>query len=490
MKCIKFLSLIIFIFSSISCTQSDSNINRLLSSYQNANPLAVESAMFLKNNMDDLNSEEVLFFKGSKGIRINFDTISSEFKLKKTIKENGLLYKSLSKPDTSLISFNQLKFDIEKSVSDRNKYPWNQNITKDIFLNYLLPYKVSNEGIGKWREVLYNRYKDSIKAYVKMGINDPNKLYYKIFVKDVGSWFHYSENYFKLTENPSFEEMMCVKKADCYGGSAFGVYVLRSLGIPAAQDFVPMWGSRNGSHATEVFMYPNGSMRTAKDREIKGAAKVFRKSFKKTFIWRDSISPLLSRGEKFRLNHLANNHWLDVTSEHCLTKDINYALSNCVNQKIAYICVFNYGEWFPVYFGKISKGQKTAHFRNMGVNILYWIAVPDGVSLKSLDAPFLLDSLGHKKDIVPNQNDRIELKLSKINSGTKAWVRKGNEYTLIYFNHLTNNWITVGTKTCLNDSLIIYKNVPSNGMYRLLETDKKIPVDRIFLYNNRKQIWY
>jgi hypothetical protein len=86
--------------------------------------------------------------------------------------------------------------------------------------------------------------------------------------------------------------------------------------------------------------------RTPSGRELNNPAKVFRYTFKKQNIWTDSIAPVIE-DDLFILNYLRNNHLMDVTQEH--TKTVDIAFPSDSESSFAYICVYNYGNWYPIY---------------------------------------------------------------------------------------------------------------------------------------------
>lgn len=85
--------------------------------------------------------------------------------------------------------------------------------------------------------------------------------------------------------------------------------------------------------------------------------------------------------------------------------------------------------------------------------------------------------LGEKKDI---------RKIRFIPRNDDNFVRIGDEYELIYMDF--DGWKTMGRKVADCDS-IVYKNVPSNCVY-LLRNHTKGREERIFTYENGKQVWW
>ena len=384
--------------------------------------------------------------------------------------------------------------NLNKAILDWQRYPWSNKIPKDVFLNYLLPYKVLNENPDHWRKKIYEKYKDTICYYKQKSLTDP-KLLYSSLRKDAWSWLEYTDKYIKMTRYPSSAELLAIKKGECFELSHLFVYIARAAGIPSTIDIVPMWGKTNGSHASEVFYGQIGENKTRKEYgfrswdSFKEPSKVFRISFKRTNLLQDSIIPLIRREKHFIPNFLKSNHLLDVTNEHTSTIDIVYTFQSPMKSSLAYICVYSYGEWKPIFYGKTFVNGKYVKFNNMGKDIIYHIAIPDGNSYKLTDSPFLLDSLGRKIYSKPNFRTKQDIIVKKINSGKQSLIKKNQLYTLKYLNE-NNVWKEIETKFSKKDSTLSFNNVPTGAFLKLDEKNAKIQLSRIFIYNLKKQIWY
>lgn len=490
--------LLTYIFLLITCQKKESSIDRmpLLSYYNNAHDsVKLEAIHFLLENIRDQNSELPIlkrFSFGSK-VDIKLDTIVNDSILSNIIKEQNVFVSINIVPDTSFIENNYIIQDVDLAFETWNKYPWAENVPKDIFFNYLLPFKIYGEKPSNWRIFFQSAYNDTINSILR-NINEesllrsPNEIYYKVIVNDVEQWFIYKDNPTKLTQRQGLEELMAIKNGDCFSMTYLNVMILRSFGIPATIDFVPVWGRQNGSHATEVFWDDLlKKLRTASGRELKSPSKVFRLSYKNQNIW-NKFNYENKYNKIFCLKNLMHNHWIDVTKEHTNTVNIEYQLDEAYNMEFAYICVFNYGKWEPVYYGKVNN-HKVALFTDMAIDMLYRIAIPQKQDFKIISNIFNIDSCGLKKYYRPDNLNKITLHLNKINAGSIAWVEVGKRYSL-YYSEINSEWTLLSTNTCLKDSIIIFKNVPSKTLYRLVEKDVQNELSRIFIYENDEQIFY
>lgn len=444
----------------------------------------------------------VFIDKDGKEIQIHFDTINSEDSL------FSFLSKANIRSSFKAISLkNQLNKEIMISTIDLsfkvwNKYPWAQKVPKDIFFNYILSPNIYGENLDNWRTILYEKYSIIADSLVINSINinnyninylcDANWMYYTFVAEKLSKWLIYDPSSIRITPIQGFDEIKAIGKINCMSGSYMGVYLMRALGLPSTVDFVPLWGSRNSGHASEVFWNDSiQSFMTPKERELntRYPAKVFRFSYEKQNIWTDSIKKVVG-AQSFLLEYLMHDNWLDVTAKHNKTVNITYHFSKTVNSSFAYICVYNYGNWVPLYWGKIDRNNNVI-FQNMGSRVLYRVAIPNKSGFILQDNIIQVDSLGNITDNFSPSKFLVNLKLTKLNTGSEAWIKKGHSYSLYYYNNLLK-WEHIQTQRSFKDSILYFNSVPSNCYYRLLKSNEESTLERIFTYDkkNELQIWW
>lgn len=477
----------------MSCeTKSKIDWNYLFQKYSH-DSLKCVALTFLRNNMDDLTSEELEYYKKERKIsRLNLSQFKNYDSFNHYMESNGLSIKYKYTNDKQIVTTRLIESTIDKAFSDWKKYPWNKNVSFENFLEFLLPYKIANEYPEDWRSLFSKKYEKSINDLVykfdtgivyKDYYKDPNDIYYNGYL-DNCDWFKYS-NTTKIGNVASLTEILSFKEGDCYVGSFLGVYMLRAFGVPSTIDYVPYWGSKNSGHATEVFLDTTGKMTTASGRNIQRPAKVFRITFKKNNIWKDSIEPFVDK--QFILTNLKNNHWKDVTNEHAETVDIKIKIKQS-NYKYAYICVNNYGNWLPIYWSSIDKKDNTVIFKNMGVSMLYKVAIPYKNKFKILSDIIMVDSIGNVINYDLDKSQMIDINLRKINSGSESWLKKDTTYDLYVRDN--NSWQFITSKKCLKDSLIRVSALPKNGLYLLKEKNNSNNLERPFTFTYDSQFWW
>lgn len=124
-------------------------------------------------------------------------------------------------------------FEIQKNVA------WGSKITPELFLHFILPYRVNNENIedtrGIFFEELYPRVKD-------LSMEDA--------ILETNHWAHEKANYIG-NDGRTVSPLTLIRTAlgRCGEQSTLAVAALRSIGIPARQVYTPLWAHSDSNHA-------------------------------------------------------------------------------------------------------------------------------------------------------------------------------------------------------------------------------------------------
>ncbi|MGN7990061.1 hypothetical protein ACTJKC_22160 [Pedobacter sp. 22226] len=462
--------------------------------------IKLDAVAFLKSNISDISFTEPVFYNYNTGQikKLSLDSFQNPTELNNYIKTERLNTLAYHRYDITSLSTEDIRRTIDDSYKIWKDNPWKLNIPKEIYLNYLLPYKVMNESpVGNWRSYFFNVFKfllpinktsdtpmarKDIDSYIEKGIitlAPPN-----VFSGNKGD--------FRFSTWPSLQEMLTARSADCHSESLRNAYLYRSLGIPAAVDFTPFYGGGNAGHSSAVFWDSQKQAFTPKagqgfNPDYK-ASKIFRLSFLKQKIWQDTILNLVGSPDNFSIEELKNNHWYDVTREHIKTSTVTMPMpGNRLNY--AYICTYTYGNWRPVYYGTKNK-ESAFSFRDLGLDVIYQTAIPEGKGFKLTGSVFLLDSAGVIKMIKKaNGAPARSIALSKINYGSEAWIQKNKSYTLRAIDE-KGAWRDIQTRTAVKDSVINFSNISLEGLYLLKCNDKSKRLERPFIWVNNTVRWY
>ncbi|MEG0952582.1 MAG: transglutaminase-like domain-containing protein, partial [Niameybacter sp.] len=131
-----------------------------------------------------------------------------------------------------------LKF-VRASLKTRKELSWGEHIPTEIFMYYVLCYRVNNENIEDYREVffeeIYPRVKNKSMTEAALEVN------YWCLQKAV----------YKSTDSRTASPLTVIRNAygRCGEESTLLVSALRSVGIPARQCYVPRWAHCDDNHA-------------------------------------------------------------------------------------------------------------------------------------------------------------------------------------------------------------------------------------------------
>lgn len=436
----KYTNLFVFLIFSIlfSCNSRDYleealslagdnrvELERVLQHYKD-DPLKLKSAKFLIENMvthysyveengltsyyDKIDSLYSQTMSLSRAERVHlYDSVSSIYK------EDGYTLKRVL--DLQVITADYLIYNIDRSFQLWQKGNWAKHVSFEDFCEYLLPYKVlDGQTLDNWKEygeeickgdidTLYfcSLYKNlAFKSCER--VNTQLQKYLKPSIKNLN----------QIIPLRRVSTSMKMLQGVCDDYTFIATAVMRAKGIPVTMDFTPQWPFRNNGHSWNVLLDNFGKniaflgcqqdLGTPHKVEHK-MAKVFRKTY--------AINRELEhfyKSERYLPPEFNDMCVKDVTNEYMKTYDVQIDLSNKVKNEYAYLAVFDNQRWVPIHWGKI-KGRKVK-FEMMGTNIVYLpVVYGSDKKLTPVAPPFLLNSLGEKKDIIPNKNESQTLNL-------------------------------------------------------------------------------
>jgi hypothetical protein len=356
----------------------------------------------------------------------DYDSISRLYRYSRApeygAKLDSLWYNFYYRHYNTIQKDNMLTSDIKTIKSDRligeinlSFKAWEENIyTKgdsfNDFCEYILPYRRA-EGliIDSARQVFYKRHHGAFSVPRGKSITDAvDSLLY--LYRDFGHSRYYAMRMPLLTAT-TFERL---RHGLCEQRCWYNSLLLSSLGMEVAIDFVPEWGNRNNAHAWNVIIQHGQSYafesfwdsdrwkykRIYNNRtfdEWRGrfrAAKIYRYTYRQYIEGpiADKSVPLEDIPPLFK-----NVHKKDVSQEYFDTVNVRLHLSHIPsNTKYAYLCVYNYGQWKPVQWGKIETGENGyATFYGMGKDIVYLPMFCKEGTMKIAGPPFLLNANGN-----------------------------------------------------------------------------------------------
>ena len=121
----------------------------------------------------------------------------------------------------------------------KEELPWGANIPEREFKHFVLPPRVNNENLDRFRATYYEELKGRVKD---LSLYDA--------VLEVNHWCHEHVNY-KGSDSRTSSPMATVKTSwgRCGEESTLLVTALRTVGIPARQVYTPRWAHCDDNHA-------------------------------------------------------------------------------------------------------------------------------------------------------------------------------------------------------------------------------------------------
>ncbi|GGJ32725.1 transglutaminase domain-containing protein [Paenibacillus hunanensis] len=128
---------------------------------------------------------------------------------------------------------------VSQVLETRQQMSWGATIPDEIFLQYVLPYRVNNENIDNSRAVIYELLADRVRALSMVEA-----------IIETNYWCHEHATY-TGTDIRTVSPLTIMRTAlgRCGEQSTFTVTALRSIGIPARQCYTPRWAHCDSNHA-------------------------------------------------------------------------------------------------------------------------------------------------------------------------------------------------------------------------------------------------
>ncbi|MCB2222349.1 MAG: transglutaminase-like domain-containing protein [Bacteroidetes bacterium] len=403
--------------------------------------------------------------------------------------------------DTFYHDYNEITADyliknINLAYKAWDENPWAAHLSFEQFCEYILPYRSSNEPIEEWREYFINEL-----TWVMDSIKDPSDpIEAACYVNDyIKSWFRFDPRYYEHPTDQGLQEMLSQKMGRCEDMTNLAIYAMRALGIPVMSDFTPYWANTGNNHAWNAILDKNDSTIIFMGGEANPGdyslghkmAKVYRKTYA---IQQNSLPEKMEKWEKAP-PYLNSNSIRDVTPEYVPTKTLKIELARGVpdSTHFAYICVFNSGEWKAIAYTRLYGNR--ASYSKMGLDVAYLPGFYIDKQIVPAGFPFILTKDGNMDAKDPDGNNRIDVKLysttKRITKETTDFIEHaefntGKTYILYYWN---DKWVEAG-KRIAGDEALVYKNVPSNAIYWLVEEGSR-KEERIFTINDEgEQVWW
>jgi hypothetical protein len=432
-----------------------------------------EASRFLVANMPE--KGHVLFeLRDAKGAVIPFDALSfatfaeAQEALDRIEKERGAVdfVRARTVPDLETVRADALSRHLDRAFAVWRASPAPRRVGFATFLEYVLPYRGSEEPLDDWLTPLSLRHEEAATTA------DPSTLYERI-ARDAGERVRFDERYYLHPTDQGFSAMERSRMGRCEDITNFTTYGARSVGLATAADFTPAWGHRDNNHAWNVLLDAAGR---GSDPVGRRAAKVYRKTFS---IRRESLAFRLPPGREAPNRWVGSKSFVDVTDQYGPTTDVTVALdADAVGaETLAYHCVFNGGEWVAIQWAPVEVGRAT--FPRMGRDLLYLPAVHDGKALRPAAPPRVvrpdgrvesLDATGAPVPLVARATSPAQRSPDTHEVTPTSSLRSGATYSLHVWRK--GRWDLVAESVAGPDPMRL-ESVPGNALLWLVEKDSR-----------------
>ncbi len=376
--------------------------------------------------------------------------------------------------------------------------PWAKNLSWEDFRDYVLPYRGSNEPLEGWRQMFWEKYKDLEKRMTNP--SDPIEAA-RLINEDIKTWFSFDERYYYHPTDLGLTEMLQTHLGRCEDMTNVTIFAMRSMGIGVTSDYTPYWANNGNNHAWNAIVTGDGRVIPFMGAEANPgeyqltwkAAKIYRKMFAA----QSEVLAFQPHKQDSLPGWLAGKAYRDVTREYMEVCDVAVTFAQPVPDSvdIAYLCIFNDGEWKPIYWGRVK--DNAAIFSEMGKGVAYLPALYLNAKIVPYGPAFLLGNDARQSVMTPDTTSRISIKLTATTKkqqdasteGHKpSALIPGQEYEFFYWKG--DDWQLVSSFTATEQPTVA-ENVPSGALYWLLAKGSNREEERIFTLDSAgAQVWW
>ncbi len=478
-------------------------LEKVLSHYASPeDSLKLQAALFLIGNMEG-HCYATYVLRDTAGTEVEFNVLDyPDYSTMKTACDSmeatlgELDFERREKiEDLHTITGDFLINQIEYAFRAWREKPWARALSFDSFCEYVLPYRGSNEPLEGWRETFREKYEDIEKDMADP--YDPVEAA-RLINDDIMSWFKFDPRYYYHPTDQGLSEMLANRMGRCEDMTNVTIYAMRANGLAVTSDYTPHWANAGNNHAWNAIVTAGGTVtpfmgaerNPGEYRLANKLAKVYRKMFTKQM---GNLAFQKKKQEKVP-RWLGGKSYKDVTADYVDVCDVTVTFSKEIPDSvdIAYLCVFNSGEWRAIHWGRIENNAVV--FTDMGKDIAYLPALYMNEEIVPYGAPFILDTNCVVHELQPEGNKSITAQLvsttrrkQEVSTDgiAKIFLAAGQEYELSYWE---DGWQSLGKSTA-SERPLVFDGVPSGCLYWLVAegSDKE---ERIFTIDNGKQVWW
>jgi hypothetical protein len=434
--------------------------------YKTGDDLKIASINFLISNMPIHNSYNY-YWEDSVGHRIAYNELNYATFNDAVIAFNSLKTKHLKLHPVPYIYrdidsvkgeylIENIELAIESWQARNSSLPKKEDGSLGIFLEYVLPYRISIESLETWRKTYATKYSNIFKANAEI---DSVQLRQSINSSFKNLWG--IEARVEPLPRLSALQIQLREKGFCEDMADMAVFIARSQGLAATVDNIPFWATSSGNHTTNYLAFDNSHHHfdAALDSLGREPGKVLRTTYSSQ---QDAIATWLDT-TKIPDGFLRVKNYKDVTKEYWPVANISADLFSVPTKKnnVVFLSVLNNGGWQSIWYAKINNGS--AIFKNMGRGAVYLPMYYENNRLIPAGWP---QTLGYNdtKELKPDSLHLNSITLYEQEKYLKF--RPSKRYRLFMWN---KQWQLLGEQTPAQGcTKLTFEKVPANALLILV----------------------
>lgn len=302
-------------------------------------------------------------------------------------------YRSLHKEyDAHVITSDYLIENIDYSFKVWHETPWGKYLSFADFCEFLLPYRIKNEPLSHWKKDFYHRFKPMLDSLYQ----GTDVLEAASCMSRYASSLHW--RYQKELTGPHLSAplLMELQHGDCTNIADFGVYVLRSVGIPTGIDTYLWSPVSHISHVWNVVLDTTGCsvpFNFGSHKIDRGMEFGYRlgKVYRHAYALQEDRLPSAIQNKDLRLS-LSDVCLKDVSASYFPSNEITVdcdLIKDRGKEHSVLLSVFSKHGWKPIGEGVYKEGKAT--FRDIEEGLVYMILYVRDGKLHEASYPIKID---------------------------------------------------------------------------------------------------
>lgn len=366
------------------------------------------------------------------------------------------------KLQSDLVSINAdyLIDNVLEACKTWSECPWKEEIGFQHFCEYVLPYKIANEPIVKWR----NYYKEKYGFLIE-GITNQREAFFRVY-----SYIHSRYKGPKF-DYPYEQDALLLDMAGgghCKERAYHMVYVMRALGISVSLDYTPVWSNYGENAHIWVALVENNdsiaipslinnqfyidtaleSMEYAvpndyhyKVDSLKKVAKVLRRSFR-------ARKENIDKNPFYRPKAFKDVTVHDVTLSYpTISKSSIIDVDKFTDKSALYTCTYTHKhDWYPIGMAKAISNHRVDVGPLVNENVVMIAEYTNG-NIIPRSQPCIIYNSGKIHKLIPDTINKQCLRIYRKYVFSSRWINRWGE--IIGSSIETSSSATFEDKECL-----------------------------------------